>query len=88
MAAALCYPPSPDDRRKPEVAFHVQPDAYNTETLISVLTELRAFLAPDPVTLVWDGLPAHRSRAMIDFSATQADWLTVERRLGCGRRAR
>ncbi|WP_263399804.1 transposase [Saccharopolyspora pogona] len=79
MAAALCYPPSPDDRRKPEVAFHVQPDAYNTETLIGVLTELRAFLAPDPVTLVWDGLPARRSRAMIDFLATQADWLTVER---------
>ncbi|TDD39087.1 IS630 family transposase [Saccharopolyspora elongata] len=79
MAAALCYPPNPDDRRTPEVAFHVQYDSYNTETLIEVLDELRTFLAPQPVTLIWDGLPAHRSKAMTAFLATQADWLTVER---------
>jgi transposase len=79
MAAALCYPPSPDDRRGARVAFHVQYDSYNTETLIGVLAELRAFLTPHPVTLIWDGLPAHRSKAMTDFLATQADWLTVER---------
>src|SRR4051812_29218937 len=79
MAAALCYPPSPDDPRAPRLAFHVQPAAYNTETLINVLTELRTFLAPDQVTLIWDGLPAHRSKAMNTFLATQKDWLTVER---------
>jgi transposase len=28
--------------------------------------------------LVWDGLPAHRSTAMREFLATQAEWLTVE----------
>jgi transposase len=80
MAAALCYPPRPDQhRRRPTVAFHVQPEAYNTDTLIGVLTELRAFLAPHPVTLIWDGLPAHRSKAMTAFLARQTDWLTVER---------
>lgn len=79
MAAALCYPASPGDHRAPRLAFHVQPQAYNTETLVRVLTELRAFLAPDHVTLIWDGLPAHRSKAMNNFLATQTDWLTVER---------
>lgn len=79
MAAALCYPPSLGDRREPRLAFHVQPQAYNTEALTCVLTELRAFLDPDQVTLVWDGLPAHRSKAMNDFLAAQTDWLTVER---------
>jgi hypothetical protein len=28
---------------------------------------------------LWDGLPAHRSRAMGAFLATQRDWLVVER---------
>jgi transposase len=80
MAAALCYPPSADHHhRRSQVAFHVQYDSYNTETLIGVLTELRAFLAPDPVMLIWDGLPAHRSKAMNDFVADQTEWLTVER---------
>jgi putative transposase len=61
------------------VVFHVQPDSDNTETLIEVLGERRAFLAPHPVALIWDGLPAHRSKAMTNFLTTQTDWLTVER---------
>jgi transposase len=61
------------------VVFHVQPDAYNTDALITVLGELRAALAPGPVTLIWDGLPAHRSKAMTAFLDSQTDWLTVER---------
>lgn len=80
MAAALCYPPGPHrHHRRSQVSFHVQYDSYNTETLLGVLAELRAFLAPDPVILIWDGLPAHRSKAMIAFLAEQTDWLTVER---------
>ncbi|MEV0051614.1 hypothetical protein AB0H34_14080 [Saccharopolyspora shandongensis] len=58
MAATLCYPPSPGDRRTPRMAFRVQYDSYGTDTLIEVLSELRAFLAPQPVTLIWGGLPA------------------------------
>lgn len=80
MAAALCYLPSRGQHhRRSQVAFHVQYDSYNTETLLGVLAELRAFLAPDPVILIWDGLPAHRSKAMTAFLAEQTDWLTVER---------
>jgi transposase len=29
--------------------------------------------------LLWDGLPAHRSRAMRAWLATQRSWLVVER---------
>ena len=28
--------------------------------------------------LIWDGLPAHRSRRMTDWMASQRDWLSVE----------
>ena len=37
---------------------------YDTDTLIEMLGELRLFLGGEKATLLWDGLPAHRSTAM------------------------
>ncbi len=37
------------------------------------------FLGGEKATLLWDGLPAHRSKAMQAFVASQRDWLVVER---------
>jgi putative transposase len=31
------------------------------------------------VILIWDGLPAHKSRIMTDYLRSQQHWLTVER---------
>jgi hypothetical protein len=44
-----------------------------------VLGELRRFLGGQKATLLWDGLPAHRSKAMQAFIASQRHWLVVER---------
>jgi transposase len=44
-----------------------------------VLAELRRFLGGEKATLLWDGLPAHRSRAMQAWLHTQRHWLVVER---------
>ena len=44
-----------------------------------MLKQLRRFLGGQKATLVWDGLGAHRSRAMRAFLAIQRDWLVVER---------
>jgi hypothetical protein len=44
-----------------------------------VLGELCRFLGGQKATLVWDGLSAHRSRAMRAFLASQRDWLVTER---------
>ena len=52
---------------------------YDTDTLIQVLAELRRFLGGEKATLLWDGLPAHRSRAMQAWLNTQRHWLVVER---------
>jgi putative transposase len=60
------------------VAFHHQQDAYDTDTLIGALGELRAFLGGQKATLVWDGLPAHRSLAMRAWLGRQRSWLVVE----------
>jgi hypothetical protein len=62
-----------------QLAFHITPGNYDTDRLIEVLGELRCFLAGEKATLLWDGLPSHRSRAMRDWIRTQRSWLVVER---------
>ena len=64
------------------MCFHIRPGSYDTASLIEVIGELRRFLAGEKATLLWDGLPAHRSKAMAAFLARQRDWLVVERLLG------
>ena len=72
MAAALCYGGA-------QLAFHVTAGNHDTDTLMGVLSELRRFLGGEKATLLWDGLPAHRSRAMRAWIRTQRSWLVVER---------
>jgi hypothetical protein len=62
-----------------QLAFHITAGNYDTERLIQVLGELRRFLDGEKATLLWDGLPAHRSTAMRAWLATQRSWLVVER---------
>jgi hypothetical protein len=76
MAAALCYGVRGGGA---QLAFHITAGNYDTETLIEVLCELRRFLGGEKATLLWDGLPAHRSRAMRRWLNTQRHWLVVER---------
>ena len=76
MAAALCYGVRGGGA---QLCFHVTAGNYDTDTLIEVLQELRRFLGGEKATLLWDGLPSHRSRAMRAWLATQRHWLVVER---------
>jgi transposase len=75
MAAALCYGVRGGGA---QLAFHHQLDAYDTDTLIGALGELRRALGGQKATLLWDGLPAHRSRVMRAWLARQRSWLVVE----------
>jgi transposase len=75
MAGALAYRP---DRSKAVFVFQMKKDAYNTDSLIQYLTDLRKHLCGRPVTLIWDGLSAHRSADMKAWLATQRHWLRVE----------
>jgi transposase len=75
MAAALCYGSRGGGA---SLAFHHQVGAYDTDTLIGALSELRRALGGQKATLVWDGLPAHRSLAMAAWLRRQRHWLVVE----------
>ena len=72
MAAAVCYGVRGGGA---QLAFHLQPGNYDTDSLIQVLGELRRFLGGEKATLLWDGLPAHRS--------PMRAWLVVERLPAC-----
>ena len=76
MAAALGYRP---DGTKARLCFHLQPDSYDTDSLIGVLEQLAGFYQGQRVVLIWDGLSAHWSHKMRAHLDAQRHWLTVER---------
>jgi DDE superfamily endonuclease len=75
MAAGLCYGSRGGGAA---LAFHRQVDAYDTDSLIGALGGLRRVLGGQKATLLWDGLPAHRSKAMRAWLRRQRHWLVVE----------
>jgi hypothetical protein len=64
LAAALVYEP---DGSAAHLVFQLRPGAYNGETLIEFLTDLHQVEPDRRMLLLWDGLPAHRSRCMADW---------------------
>jgi transposase len=54
------------------------PRRLHTDTLIDALSELRRALGGEKATLLWDGLPAHRSKTMRAWLGRQRHWLVVE----------
>jgi hypothetical protein len=76
MAAALGYRP---DGTAARLCFHLQPDSYDTDSLIGVLEQLAGFYRGQQVVLLWDGLSSHWSSKMRAHLHEQRHWLTVER---------
>jgi len=76
VAAALAFR---WDGRRSRLFFQTRSGAYTTAALIGVLRQLHQHFRRRRVILLWDGLPAHRSRPMCDYLAQQRRWLTVER---------
>jgi transposase len=76
MSGVLGYAP---DASETWLFFAMRSGSYNEDSLIEFLTELREELHSEQCTLIWDGLPSHKSKKMMAFLATQADWLVVER---------
>jgi len=66
------------DGRKTRLLARTKPDSFNTESLITFLKDLKRFVKGAKVILVWDHLPAHRSKVMKRFLWEQRDWLAIE----------
>jgi len=66
------------DGQKARLFARTKPDSYNTASLIAFLRQLKRFVGGQKVILIWDHLPAHRSRAMKHFLLLQQSWLQIE----------
>lgn len=76
MSAAIAYKP---DKSEACLVFDMQPRPYNTDSLIEFLEKFHRHFKGEKVTLIWDGLPSHRSKAMKNWIGKQRRWLVVER---------
>ena len=74
LAGALVYEPDGSDAH---LVFELRPGAYNDETLIEFLTDVH-HIEQRRMLLIWDGLPSHCSRRMLEWVASQRDWLSIE----------
>ena len=75
ISAVLCYHWMGMSTR---LLFQLREGSYDTETLIEFLEGLRHELRGEKALLIWDGLPAHKSREMKGYIAKQRKWLVVE----------
>jgi hypothetical protein len=73
MSGALAYKP---DRTEAALVFQIKEGSYNTESLIDFLTDLHTHFE-ERITLIWDGLPSHRSRRMKTWIATLTRWFST-----------
>src|SRR5437879_11205278 len=71
------------DGGRSRLFFQTRKGSYNTESLIAFLEDLRRELRGKKVILVWDGLPAHKSRAMQDRSEEHTSELQSPMYLVC-----
>jgi len=75
MAAILCRP----DGHKPELLLKNKAGSVKSSDIIEYLEELKKHVGRRKLLLIWDGLPAHRSKLVTKFLKKQKRWLKVIR---------
>lgn len=76
ISAAIAYR---HDGQRARLFFQMRPGSYDSPTLIAFLEDLRREFRGDRVLLIWDGLPAHKSKDMKEYLYAQRHWLQAER---------
>ena len=67
------------DGRQSQLIFQIIDGSYNSQSLMTFVDKLKQQMGGRKVILIWDGLPAHRSRKMSEYLRSQRNWLQVER---------
>lgn len=76
MAGLIVFTPKCNN---PRILFKLQAGAMDQYDFIDLLKDVKAEMKGKKLLLIWDGLPAHRSRAVINHIRLQKRWLRVER---------
>jgi transposase len=72
IGSLICEP----DGSQPDIVLHLQPKTIKEDAVIAYLEALHRQV-PGPITLLWDGLPAHRSAKVQAYLEANTDWLEV-----------
>ena len=76
MAGLLVFTPKGN---RPRILFRLQPGAMDSHDFVDMLEDVKAEMGGRKLLLIWDGLPAHRSKKVREYIQSQKLWLRVER---------
>ncbi len=76
MAGLLLFTPKGNN---PRIYFRLQPGSMDKYDFIEFLKDIRKELKGKKLLLIWDGLPAHRSKIVNNYIKSEQNWLRVER---------
>lgn len=75
MAAMIKFTPAGNN---PELLFHLQPGSMDKYDFVNFLKNVQKEMKGKKLLLIWDRLPAHRSKLVTDFVKSQKSWLRIE----------
>lgn len=62
----------------PHLFFRMQPGSMDKHDFVKLLKDLKTEMKNKKLLLIWDRLPAHRSKIVIDHIAAEKSWLRVK----------
>ena len=62
----------------PQLFFQMQPGAMDRYDFVDLLKDVKAEMKGKKLLLIWDRLPAHRSKLVANYIQLQKLWLRVE----------
>ena len=75
MAGLIRFTPSGNN---PKLFFHLQPGSMDKRDFLKFLKDVKKEMKGKKLLLIWDRLPAHRSKLVIDYVKSQQSWLKIE----------
>ncbi len=75
MAGLIRFTPRGNN---PELFFHLQPGSMDKYDFLNFLKDVKKEMKGKKLLLIWDRLPAHRSKLVKDYIESQKSWLRVE----------
>jgi len=76
MAGLLVFTPKGNN---PNILFSLQAGAMDKYDFVKLLKNFKRDMNGKKILLIWDSLPAHKSRLVTEYIESQRHWLRVER---------
>lgn len=75
MAAMMKFTPQCNN---PELFFQIKPGSMNQYDFVKFLKNVKKEMKGKKLLLIWDRLPAHRSKIVKEYIESQKSWLRIE----------